>query len=67
MTRSLDQLTSLLTKSEAQMPTSRRKLLAQQRMFVKKALQSFEHESKEALKEIVSIADKHKPTAKKKG
>jgi len=66
LTRSLDQLTSLLTKSEAQMPTSRRKLLAQQRMFVKKALQSFEHESQEALKEIVSIADKHKPATKRK-
>lgn len=67
LTRSLDQLSGLLSKSEAQMPTSRRKLLAQQRMFVRKALQAFEAESKEALKEIMDVADKHKPTGKKKG
>ena len=67
MTRSLDQLSGLLSKSEAQMPTSRRRLLAQQRMFVKKALQAFEAESHEALKEIMDVAEKHKPTAKKKG
>lgn len=65
LTRSLDQLSGLLTKSETQMPTSRRKLLAQQRMFVRKALQTFEHEAKAAVKEIVGIADKHKPTKKK--
>lgn len=67
LTRSLDQLSGLLSKSEAQMPTSRRKLLAQQRMFVKKALQAFEHESKEALKEIMDVAEKHQPKSKKKG
>jgi hypothetical protein len=36
-------------------------------MFVKKALQAFEAESKEALKEILDVAEKHQPPAKKKG
>jgi len=67
LTRSLDQLSGLLSKSEAQMPTSRRRLLAQQRMFVKKALQAFEAESREAMKEILDVAEKHQPPAKKKG
>jgi len=67
LTRSLDQLSGLLSKSEAQMPTSRRRLLAQQRMFVKKALQAFEAESREAMKEILDVAEKHQPSAKKKG
>jgi hypothetical protein len=66
LTRSLDQLGDLLGKSEAQMPTSRRRLIAQQRSFVRRALQSFEAESREALKEIIDVAEKHQPPGKKK-
>jgi len=66
LTRSLDQLAGILNKSEAQVPLSKRKLLAQQRMFIKKALQAFEHESKEVLKEIADITEKHLPATVKK-
>jgi len=66
LTRSLDQLSGLLSKSESQLPTSRRRLLAQQRMFTRKALQAFEAESREAIKEILDVAEKHQPPEKKK-
>ena len=66
LTRSLDQLGELLGKSEAQMPTSRRRLIAQQRMFTRRALQSFEAEAREAMKDILNVAEKHQPVGKKK-
>lgn len=66
LTRSLDQLAGILSKSEAQMPQGKRRLLAQQRKFVQKALQAFEHESRDVIKEITGIAEQHLP-AKKKG
>lgn len=61
LSRSIDQLSGILSKSEAQMPPGKRRLVAQQRKFVQKALQAFEHESKSALKEIQDIAEKHLP------
>lgn len=65
LTRSLDQLAGLMSKSEEQLPTGRRRLLAQQRKFVQKAIEAFDHESKEAMKEILSIATQHAPKKKK--
>jgi hypothetical protein len=65
LTRSLDQLAGLMSKSEAQLPSGKRRLLAQQRKFIQKAIQVMEHESKDALKEILDVAESHAP--KKKG
>ena len=65
LTRSLDQLAGLMSKSEAQLPSGKRKLLAQQRKFIQKTIQIMEHESKDALKEILDVAEAHAP--KKKG
>jgi hypothetical protein len=59
LTRSLDQLTELLTKSEAQLSGSRRKLLVQQRMFVRQALQAFDEEASAAVKEIADLTNRH--------
>lgn len=61
MTKGLDQLAGILTKSEAQMPQGKRRLLAQQRKFVQKALEAFEHESRDVVKEIADVAVQHLP------
>ena len=66
LTRSLDQLTDLMSKSELQLPTGKRKLLVQQRKFVQKALEAMEHDARAAVKEIMDVADKHTPPTKKK-
>lgn len=65
LTRSLDQLAGLMAKSEDQLPPGKRRLLAQQRRFVQKAVEAFDAEAREAIKEIFSVAEKHAP--KKKG
>lgn len=65
LTRSLDQLTTLMSKSEVQLPQGKRRLLVQQRKFVQKALESFEHEAGQAMKEIMDIAEVHAPKGKK--
>lgn len=56
LSRSLDQLVGILTKSEAQLPQSKRLLVAQQRMFVKRAMDVWEKESEDALKDILQVA-----------
>jgi len=66
LTRSLDQLSSLMSKSEDQLPTGKRRLLAQQRRFVQKAMESWENEAKQALKEVMDVAEIHKLGPKKK-
>jgi len=55
----IDQLAGLLNKSESQLPMSKRHLLAQQRMFISRAMSTLEEESKIAIKEIAGIAKKH--------
>jgi len=61
LTRSLDQLIGLLSKSEAQLPPSKRRLLAQQRKTIKDALAAWEDDSKKLLEEVADITTKHLP------
>ncbi len=61
LARSLDQLAGLLSKSEQNMPESRKKLLVQQRVFVRDALKGFIAEAEEGLKDILEVASHHLP------
>jgi len=61
LSRSLDQLVGLLSKSEAQLPPSKRRLLAQQRKTIKDALAAWEDDSKKLLEEVADITTKHLP------
>ena len=65
LTRSLDQLAGLMAKSEEQLPAGKRRLLAQQRRFVQRAVEAFDAEAKAALAEVMDLAEAHAP--KKKG
>lgn len=59
LTRSVDMAINVLTKSEDQLPPSKRRILAQHRMVIKQAMEGWESELREASKEILAIADKH--------
>jgi len=61
LTRSIDQMIGLLSKSENQLPPSKRRLIAQQRKLVTSALEAWEKDSQDTLKEITDIALKHLP------
>jgi len=65
LSRSIDQLSTVLGKSEAQLDPSRRKLLHQQRKTIHNVISSLEKEAEDATKEILSVVSKHLP--KKKG
>lgn len=65
LTRSLDQLAGLMAKSEDQLPAGKRRLLAQQRRFVQKAVEAFDAEAKAALAEVMDLAAAHAPKHKK--
>jgi len=65
LTRSIDQLSGLLTKSEAKLPWSKRTLIAHQRKLVEKVLAGFEEDAEDATKEIVKIAQEHLPSSLK--
>ncbi len=66
LSRSLDQLGKLLTKTEkAGLPASRSRSLAHQRAFVKNALQGFEEQARESLKDILEVVSHHVPAPKK--
>lgn len=60
LTRSIDQAIGLLTKSEAQLPASKRKLLAMHKKLVDDAVNGWKTDKKVAIKDILAVADKYK-------
>lgn len=68
LTRSIDQAIGLLSKSEKQLPASKRRLLAQHKATVEHFLQGWEDDVKEATEEILRAVDSklEKPKGKKK-
>jgi hypothetical protein len=66
LSRSLDQLGKLITKSEEGLPESRKRSLAQQRAFVRHAMEGFEETARESLKDILEVVSHHVPAKKKK-
>ena len=65
LTRSLDQAIGLLTKSEKQLPPSKKRLLAQHKATVEHFLTGWEKDIAEATKAIVGVAKTKAPKAKK--
>lgn len=65
LSRAADQAQGELTKSEAQLPPSKRRLVVQQKKLVDHIMKEWESESEKTLKEIVDIADHHLPTSLK--
>jgi hypothetical protein len=61
LTRGIDQTLAALGKSEAQLPPSKRRLLAQQRKAVTTMMDEWEADSRKALQEILDVAEKHAP------
>lgn len=57
----IDQLLATLGKSEAQLPPSKRRLLAQQKKMIKGIMDDFEADAKKAMDEILDIGDKFAP------
>lgn len=66
LTRSLDQAIGLLTKSEKQLPPSKRRLLAQHRATVDHFLTGWEKDIAEATKSILGVAKTKLPKATKR-
>lgn len=64
LTRSIDQLSGLLGKSEDQLPWSKRILLHHQRRLVEKVLEGFDTDSEALAKEIVQVTTAHLPRGK---
>lgn len=60
LSRSADQLSGLLNKSEIQLSSGKKKLLAQQRKLVSNAIRALEDESREVVKEILEVVEKAK-------
>ena len=61
LSRSVDQLSGLLTKSEQQLPSSRRLLLQQERKILQNVLESLEADAERATRDIVATAAHHLP------
>lgn len=61
LTRSVDQAIALLSKSEEQLPPSKRRLLAQHKRMVSDFMKGFEEDAKRVTEEIIGIAEKHGP------
>ena len=59
LTNSIEQLAGLLNKTEAQLPTSRKRLLAQQRSAAASILAQWEKDSEELLRNVLEEAKKH--------
>jgi hypothetical protein len=59
LSRSVDQALELLTKSESDLPRSKRRLLAMQRKTVEHFRLGLEQEVREATKAILSVAERH--------
>lgn len=64
LTRSIDQALGLLSKSEVQLPPSKRRLLAQHRKTVSSFLTGWEEDMRAATKAILDVAEGHKPKPK---
>ena len=64
LTRSLDQVLDLLTKSEADLPPSRRRLLHQQRKLVDRAVDAFKTDLDGLAGEILDVASDFTPKPK---
>lgn len=60
LTRSIDQAIGLLTKSESQLPPSKRKLLAMHKKLIDNAVKGWQEDSKSAINDILAVADKYK-------
>jgi hypothetical protein len=58
----IEQLEGLLSKSEHQLPNSKRKALAITRRTHKKVMDQFAHDRRQALKQIIDLAVNHGPT-----
>lgn len=65
LTRSLDQLIGTLSKSESQLPVSRRKLLAHQRKTVERLMEPLEADLKQFQIEAMELAQRFAPKHKK--
>jgi hypothetical protein len=59
LTTGIDQVINLLSKSEAQLPPSKRRLLAQHRKIVEDMLAGMEKDVQQSMKELLDVADKH--------
>jgi hypothetical protein len=66
LTRSADQLVSMLSKGEDKLPPSRRRLLRHQRKVIEHTLNAFEQDAEAALRDIVKTATKHVSSKVKK-
>jgi type II secretory pathway pseudopilin PulG len=64
LTTGIDQLMGSLGKSEAQLPPSKRRLLAQQRKAITTIMDSWETDAKRAIGEILDVAEQHAPKQK---
>ena len=61
MTRSIDLAIDMLSKSEATLPPSKRRVLNRHKKLVSSFVKGFELDAKEATKEILDIASKFMP------
>lgn len=66
LSRSIDQLSGLLSKAESQLPEGKKAVLAHQRKLVQDAIKSFEDDAKKTVKEITAAVSAHLPDSKKK-
>lgn len=66
LSRSTDQLLGMLSKAEAHLPASKRRLLHHQRKVVEQTLDAFEKEAKEVIDDIISDTEKLVPNKNKK-
>jgi len=62
LSRSLDQALAVLSKSEKQLPESKKRILAQHRNTVDHALKQMEADLEKLAKDVVSEADRHRRT-----
>jgi hypothetical protein len=60
LSRSIDQAIGLLSKSESQLPPSKRKTYAMHKKLLDSAMKGWAEDVKEATKDILDIADKYK-------
>lgn len=60
----VDQLMGMLGKSEAQLPPSKRRLLAQQKATIKAVMDGWEADARKAITEILDVAEQHTPKKK---
>lgn len=66
LSTSIGQAMDSLSKGEDALPPARRRILQQQKLVIKQALDGMEQDVDHALKEIVKLADKHVKPSKKK-